>query len=141
MATALRLRLRIVRAVRLRRDPARQNAQRVVGRGAGFGGQDHQPLPGLVGAKFLEWTSIDRIATFDAFTAVPLLGARPLLMIVGTRAVTSWMSLEAYHRATGPKRIHWIEGASHADLYDRDQYVGPAVDELEVFFETNLQRD
>ncbi len=40
-----------------------------------------------------------------------------------------------------PSASNWIEGASHADLYDRDQYVGPAVDELEVFFETNLQRD
>ncbi|WP_216900626.1 alpha/beta hydrolase [Nocardia alni] len=92
-------------------------------------------------AECLEWTSIDRIAAFDAFTAVPLLGARALLMIVGTRAVTSWMSLEAYHRATGPKRIHWIEGASHADLYDREQYVGSAVDELASFFEANLPRD
>ncbi|MFB7719567.1 hypothetical protein [Nocardia sp. NPDC056100] len=40
----------------------------------------------------------------------------------------------------GPTRIHWIEGASHVGLYDRDQYVGPAVDQLTGFFAEQLQR-
>jgi hypothetical protein len=34
----------------------------------------------------------------DAFAPVPLVGQRPLLMIVGTRAITSWMSVEASPR-------------------------------------------
>jgi uncharacterized protein len=55
-------------------------------------------------------------------------------MVVGTRAVTSWMTVDAFQRAVGPKEIHWIDGASHVDLYDKKQYVDPAVDKLADFF-------
>ncbi|MEV5709035.1 alpha/beta hydrolase [Actinoallomurus sp. NPDC052274] len=89
-------------------------------------------------ASSLTWSSIDRMATFDAFAAVPLIAPRPLLMVVGTRAVTSWMSVEAFQRAGGPKEIHWIDGAGHVDLYDRKQYVDPAVERLAGFFAENL---
>jgi fermentation-respiration switch protein FrsA (DUF1100 family) len=89
-------------------------------------------------ASSFAWSSIDRMATFDAFAAVPLIGPRPLLMLAGTRAVTSWMSVEAFQRATGPKRLHWIDGASHVDLYDKKQYVDPAVDLLADFFTEHL---
>jgi fermentation-respiration switch protein FrsA (DUF1100 family) len=91
-------------------------------------------------AGFLDWTSVDKMATFDAFASIPLIGQRPLLMIAGSRAVTSWMTVEAFHKAGGPKEAHWIEGASHVDLYDREQYVGPAVDKLASFFADNLGR-
>ncbi|WP_344260888.1 alpha/beta hydrolase [Actinomadura napierensis] len=89
-------------------------------------------------AAFFDWTSIDKMAGFDAFAPVPLIGPRPLLMIAGTRAITSWMTLEAFHRAVGPKEIHWVDGASHVDLYDKDQYVGPAVEKLTAFFTDEL---
>ena len=89
-------------------------------------------------ASFFTWTSVDKMATFDAFAAVPLIGPRPLLMLVGTRAVTSWMSIDAYHNASGPKEIHWIEGATHVDLYDKEQYVGPAIERLDSFFTAGL---
>jgi hypothetical protein len=89
-------------------------------------------------ASFLDWTSIDKMATFDAFALIPLIGQRPLLMIAGTRAVTSWMSIEAFQKATGPKELDWIDGASHVDLYDREQYVGPTVEKLARFFGDNL---
>jgi fermentation-respiration switch protein FrsA (DUF1100 family) len=89
-------------------------------------------------ATFFDWTSIDKMATFDAFALVPLIGHRSLLMIVGTRAVTSWMSIEAFQKATGPKELHWVDGASHVDLYDKEQYVSPAVEKLTAFFTANL---
>ncbi|THA76069.1 alpha/beta hydrolase [Streptomyces sp. A0642] len=89
-------------------------------------------------AKFLAWQSIDKLAFFDAFHAVPLIGPRPLLQIVGSRAVTSWMAVEVHQRATGPKELHWIDGASHVDLYDRKQYIDPAVDKLAAFYTTHL---
>jgi fermentation-respiration switch protein FrsA (DUF1100 family) len=89
-------------------------------------------------AGFLDWTSIDKMAIFDAFALVPLIGRRPLLMIAGTRAVTSWMSVEAFQEAVGPKELHWIEGASHVDLYDKEQHVGPAAEKLTAFFTQNL---
>ncbi|MGW3154183.1 alpha/beta hydrolase [Streptomyces sp. NPDC001089] len=91
-------------------------------------------------ASFFTWPSIDRMATFDAFASVPLIGGRPLLMIAGSRAVTAWMSVEAFQRATGPKELYWIDGASHVDLYDRKQYVDPAVEKLAAFFTESLDQ-
>jgi fermentation-respiration switch protein FrsA (DUF1100 family) len=89
-------------------------------------------------ARFLDWTSIDKMATFDAFAPVALIGRRPLLMVVGTRAVTAWMTAEAFQQAVGPKEVLWVEGASHVDLYDKQQYVGPAVEKLADFFAREL---
>ncbi|MET9496285.1 alpha/beta hydrolase [Streptomyces sp. NPDC006552] len=89
-------------------------------------------------AKFLAWESVDRLASFDAFHAVPLLAPRPLLQIVGARAVTSWMAVDVHQRATGPKELHWIEGADHVDLYDKKEHVDRAVDKLTDFCATHL---
>jgi uncharacterized protein len=89
-------------------------------------------------AKFLTWSSVDHMAFFDAFRFVNLIGQRPLLMIVGREAVTSWMSIQGFQSATGPKELHWIDGASHNDLYYKEQYVGPAVTKLTGFFTKNL---
>jgi uncharacterized protein len=89
-------------------------------------------------AKFLTWSSVDRMGTFDAFAFVDLIAPRPLLLIVGTEAVTSWMAVEAFQRAHGPKELHWIDGASHVALYDQEEYVNPAVAKLTGFFTANL---
>lgn len=89
-------------------------------------------------AKSFTWSSVDRIAFFDAFRFVDLIAPRPLLMIVGREAVTSWMSVEAFQKARGPKDLHWIDGAGHVDLYDRTRYVDPAVAKLTTFFRTHL---
>ncbi|MDH6215681.1 alpha/beta hydrolase [Streptomyces pseudovenezuelae] len=88
-------------------------------------------------AKSLTWTSVDHLALFDAFHALPLL-SRPLLLIAGREAVTSWMSGEAFQKTTGPKELHWIEGATHVDLYDKDGPVTEAVTELTRFYGTHL---
>jgi len=88
-------------------------------------------------AKLLSWTSIDYMAFFDAFRFVSLI-RRPLLMNVGREAVTSWMSVEAFQDAQGPKELHWIEGASHNDLYDKEQYVAPTIAKLGEFYAANL---
>lgn len=89
-------------------------------------------------ATELTWSSVERIAAFDAFAPVGLIAPRPLAMVVGREAATAWMSLEAFRRAAGPKELHWIEGASHTDLYDRDAHVTPAVTHLTAFFRTHL---
>ena len=44
----------------------------------------------------------------------------------------------AYQQAQDPKELHWIEGATHVDLYDKDEYVTPAVDKLTDFYTANL---
>jgi fermentation-respiration switch protein FrsA (DUF1100 family) len=88
--------------------------------------------------KRMTWSSVDRMATFDAFAFTGLIAPRPLLLIVGREAVTSWMAVEAFQRAAGPKELHWIEGASHVDLYDKDEYVTPAIARLSDFFAASL---
>lgn len=90
-------------------------------------------------AKFLAWESIDKLAFHDAFFAVPLIGPRPMLQVIGERAVTSWMAVEAHQRATGPRELHWIKGAGHVDLYDKKEYIDPAVDKLTEFFTAHLR--
>jgi fermentation-respiration switch protein FrsA (DUF1100 family) len=89
-------------------------------------------------AKFVTWSSVDRMGIFDAFAFVDLIAPRPLLLIVGREAVTSWMAVDAFQRAIGPKELHWIDGASHVALYDKEEYVTPAVAKLTEFFTANL---
>ena len=88
--------------------------------------------------KAMPWSSIDRLASFDAFSHADLIAPRPLLVIVGRLAATSWMSVDAYQRARAPKELDWIEGASHVALYDKEEYVGPAVGRLVEFYTATL---
>ena len=88
--------------------------------------------------KFLTWSSIDHMGTFDAFAFVDQIAPRPLLLIVGTHAVTSWMAIDVFQRARVPKDLHWIEGATHVALYDNEEYVAPAIAKLTEFFTANL---
>jgi uncharacterized protein len=88
--------------------------------------------------KDMPWMSVDRMTFFDALRGVDLIAPRPLLLIVGREAVTAWMSLGAYQQAQDPKELHWIEGATHVDLYDKDEYVTPAVARLTDFYGANV---
>ncbi|MFI2103504.1 alpha/beta hydrolase [Isoptericola sp. NPDC019693] len=83
-------------------------------------------------------SSIDRIATSDQFRFVGMIAPRPLLIVQGTEAATKHLGELAFADAREPKELHWIEGASHVDLYDRPQHVGPAVDKLTEFFTAGL---
>ncbi|WP_422771909.1 alpha/beta hydrolase [Plantactinospora sp. WMMC1484] len=87
-------------------------------------------------AKEFTLTSIDRIVNFNAFHLIDMLAPRPLLMVVGTEAVTAWMSERAMEQAREPKRLHRVDGATHVDLYDR--YVPEVVAELVPFFNHHL---
>ena len=58
----------------------------------------------------------------------------PYLGIRGSIAMTGPMTDEFFDQATEPKEIFVIEGASHFDLYDIDEYVDQAVDKVDSFF-------
>lgn len=91
-------------------------------------------------AKFFTWSSLDRIACFDAFRFIALIAPRPLLMVVGREATTSYMTTEAFWNAQDPKELYWIDGATHVALYDKEEYVRPAIAKLTEFFRTHLTR-
>jgi uncharacterized protein len=55
-------------------------------------------------------------------------------MIAGTDADTLYFSEQAIAKAGEPKELFRIEGATHVDLYDKPQYVGPAVEKLADYF-------
>lgn len=82
--------------------------------------------------------SIDRIAQFDAYAKIAMISPRPLLMIVGSKADTAYFSEEAIAKAAEPKELFVVDGATHVDLYDLDQYVTPAVGKLDEFFGKGL---
>ena len=63
---------------------------------------------------------------------------RPVLLIAGEKAETRKFSQQAYDNAKQPKELTIIPGASHFDLYDKPQFVNPAIDKLATFFIKNL---
>jgi fermentation-respiration switch protein FrsA (DUF1100 family) len=63
------------------------------------------------------------------------------LAIVGREAVASWMGVEAFQEARGPKVSLWTDGAAHNDLYDEGACVTPVVKGLSGFFSARLAPD
>lgn len=89
-------------------------------------------------AKSLTWDSVDRMATFDAFRFIDMISPRPLLMVTSEKAVTAWMTREAFERANEPKRIYTVSGATHVEMYDREDAIDDAVVQLSEFFNDTL---
>jgi fermentation-respiration switch protein FrsA (DUF1100 family) len=82
--------------------------------------------------------SIDLLAQFNAFDLIHLISPRPLLMIAGTEAASAYLSQEAIEKARQPKELFWIDGATHVDLYDKEEYLPIAVAKLADFFGAHL---
>jgi uncharacterized protein len=78
--------------------------------------------------------SIDQIAEYSSYDHIDMISPRPLLMIAGTKADTRFFSEMAIEKAKEPKELDLIEGATHIDMYDREKYVGPAVEKMNSFF-------
>ncbi len=80
------------------------------------------------------FTSLGLQMAFSAFDQVETISPRPLLMIVGSKADTLYFSREAIEKAKDPKELFIIPGATHIDMYDKPQFVTPAVAKLAEFF-------
>lgn len=61
-------------------------------------------------------------------------------MIAGTEADTRYFSEMAINKAEKPKELFLIKGATHVDLYDKKEYVDPAVDKMNSFFKQYLEK-
>jgi len=91
-------------------------------------------------ANWIVLSSFDRIVGYDSYEHLDLLAPRPLLMIAGTDADTRYFSEKGIGKAQGPKELFLINGATHVALYDKEQFVGPAVDKLSMFFDKWLNK-
>jgi fermentation-respiration switch protein FrsA (DUF1100 family) len=76
---------------------------------------------------------------FFPFDQIETISPRPLLLIAGSKADTLFWSKEVMEKARQPKELFIVEGATHIDLYDRPQYVTPAVAKLKEFFDKALK--
>ncbi|ACC98431.1 Hydrolases family protein [Elusimicrobium minutum Pei191] len=76
---------------------------------------------------------------FFPFIQIETISPRPLLFIVGERAVSAYFSEDAYSKAAQPKELYVVPGASHVDLYDRPEYMKLTIPKLDSFFKQNLK--
>ncbi|KAF9904156.1 hypothetical protein EC991_002991 [Linnemannia zychae] len=81
--------------------------------------------------------SYDTLAVYDSFSHIERIASRPLLLVAGADADTLEHSRIAFSKASEPKELHTIDGATHIDLYDRG--VSEVSVKLTEFFKKHLQ--
>ncbi|NMB79461.1 MAG: alpha/beta hydrolase [Methanomicrobiales archaeon] len=84
------------------------------------------------------FTNMASWMAFHAFTHIDTISPRPLLLIAGSKADTIEFSEKAFCKAQDPKELFRIPHATHVDLYDKPEYVTPAVARLAAFFRDAL---
>ncbi len=87
-------------------------------------------------------SSLLDLMTWDATTNLDLIN-QPLLMIVGSKADTKYMTDEAFSKATTAKskEMFVLDGATHIQSYWKLEYVNKAVGKLTDFFNKNLNSE
>lgn len=85
------------------------------------------------------YTSLAPMMNFFPFAQIETISPRPLLFIVGERAVSAYFSEDAYNKAAEPKELFVVPRASHVDLYDRPEYMSVSLPKLDAFFKQNLK--
>ncbi|NDV94503.1 hypothetical protein D0T84_06150 [Dysgonomonas sp. 521] len=85
------------------------------------------------------YTSLAPMMNFFPFVQIETISPRPLLFIVGERAVSAYFSEDAYSKAAEPKELFVVPGASHVDLYDKPQYMAVSLPKLDAFFKQYLK--
>lgn len=87
--------------------------------------------------RYYSFTSLAPMMNFFPFVQIETISPRPLLFVVGERAVSAYFSEDAYSKAGEPKELYVVPGASHVDLYDKEEYMPIA--KLASFFNDYLK--
>jgi uncharacterized protein len=84
-------------------------------------------------------SSLLDLITWDAATNMDLIN-QPLLMMVGSKADTKYMTDEAFPNATNSKskELFLIDGATHIQTYYVPEYVAKAINKLNEFYKKFL---
>lgn len=90
------------------------------------------------GNRYL-YRSLDKMFAYTAFDHVDWIAPRAILLIAGEKADTKYMSEDAYAKAKGNKELYIIPEATHIDLYDRAEYMAPAINKLAEFYGNHLK--
>ena len=85
------------------------------------------------------FSSLPLQIAFFPFNQIEMISPRPLLLIAGSKADTLFWSKDVMEKAREPKELFIVEGATHIDMYDKPQYVTPAVAQLKEFFDKALK--
>lgn len=88
---------------------------------------------------YYSFTSLAPMMNFFPFVQIETISPRPLLFIVGEKAVSAYFSEDAYKKASEPKELFVVPGASHVDLYDRPVYMKVTLKKLDEFFKQYLK--
>jgi fermentation-respiration switch protein FrsA (DUF1100 family) len=75
---------------------------------------------------------------FFPFEQLDTISPRAVLLVAGSKADTLFWSEQAYKKCKDPKELYVVNGATHIDMYDRPQFVTPAVAKLAAFFDRHL---
>lgn len=89
---------------------------------------------------YYSYTSLAPMMNFFPFAQIETISPRPLLFIVGEKAVSAYFSEDAYQKAAQPKELFVVPGATHVDLYDRPEYLKITLPKLDTFFKQNLKK-
>ena len=84
------------------------------------------------------FSSLPLQMAFFPFDQLDTISPRPVLVIAGSKADTLFWSEEVDKKAKEPKELHIVKGATHIDMYDRPQFVTPAVAKLTAFFDSHF---
>lgn len=84
------------------------------------------------------FSSLPLQMAYFPFDQLETISPRPLLVIAGSKAGTLFWSQEVVEKAKQPKELFIVDGATHIDMYDRPQFVAPAVAKLKDFFGQHL---
>lgn len=95
----------------------------------------HKNSPNSNGA----WTATNALPfmNFPLLTYIKEISPRPVLIIVGEKALSRYIGEDAYKAAAQPKELMIIPGANHVDLYDKTDVI--PFDKLTSFFTQNLK--
>jgi fermentation-respiration switch protein FrsA (DUF1100 family) len=84
----------------------------------------------------MSWNSNGALMQFFPVDHIDWISPRPVLLIAGEKANSLYFSQDAYRRASEPRELYIVPGATHVDLYDRVKLIPWS--KLDTFYTEHL---